>query len=141
MPYQTGIPRIIYRLRLATLEEYGYFLTEYVNAGGCFTHFYEYPFERAGIQITDTSATIPSGCGVNAINLIVPRGVKVTRTEGHDHGNSYNMESLTVTGTTCSWAPLYEDLAQVISERGWEFTKEEFDPNVDQEQIDRLVRK
>lgn len=100
------------RLEPATVNDWARFLMAHIKRGGKPTHRYDYPFRRSGIFIAKFGGFIIRGSGVNAINVIAPRGVEVTRIgEGIDHGNTYHMDG---SGRTPGWVPIYPDVEEGI---------------------------
>ncbi len=123
-------------LETATLLQYVGFLCKHLEKGGKISHTYDYPFGRSYIKMATQSASIPKGCGANAINVIVPDGMEIQRVGDCDHGNSYNMAEGSVSG---AWTPIYPDIAETMINMGWHFKKSEFGPNADEKAVNDLT--
>lgn len=69
--------------RPATVEEYATWLLGYVTRGGKPTHFYDYPYSRAGFRYAEHPLTIDSDYeyGANSRKIIVASGVPADRTD------------------------------------------------------------
>lgn len=93
------------KFRSASLNQYVSWLEKYMRAGGQPTHFYEYPWARAGIVVATQDFTIGGECGVDARSILVPSHVKFLG-GNLGHNNLYFEDSLTCRG---GWVPVYGD--------------------------------
>jgi hypothetical protein len=99
-------------LKPAAHSEYQEFLAAHMRTGGMPTYYYDYQFGRAEFLVVTKDTTLPAGCGADAINVIAAPGVKVTRTEGHNHAITYHVDTGLADGR--KWVPVYEDTLEAM---------------------------
>jgi hypothetical protein len=89
----------------ATISDYKEWLREYLGQGGEITHVYDYPMPT-GFYLAIRDFEMTPFYGAQAIQIIVPRNVKVTGDNlGHCH--LYLEDGHRALG---GWVPLYSDI-------------------------------
>lgn len=93
--------------RHARLDEYIAWLASFIAHGGKPTHYYNYPWQRAGFLVAQGNFTLGGECGSAASPIIVPAGYHY-KGGSLGHNNLYFMEGFRHRGF---WVPAYKDAA------------------------------
>ncbi len=97
---------IMPNIRHATQTDYEKWLRGYLESGKLPTHSYDYIFPDRWYVATRGFNMIPM-CGASAIQIIVPKKIRVTSFQGIGHCNIYFMDGFRHEGF---WVPIYEGM-------------------------------